>query len=638
MNLDQLPSRHSLGSKLLILSVIWLLIAMVSIGFTLLLSWKLEGGAAAINDAGSLRMRTYRIVMLLSQQQPATVIQQQKQEFHTTLERLIAGDPARPLFLPDTPEVHTQAQWIRRQWQQDMLPLLQAERFEPQQLATIDRQADTFVESIDRLVQLIENDNAHNTRLLRLFQLTLIGMALIGSVSMMYLLYLLVIMPVQKLHHGMQQLSQGDLDIRVDIQSKDEFGALSEGFNRMASHLQELVQTMEQKVRDQTQELEQNNRQLSTLYQVSTFLHQSHALEQTCEGFLRQVMALTGAAAGSVRLLDAARGKIDAVAQVGLPDALQTLTHCASTEACFCGQSVQQPETVLHHQDRSAWLPMQMLTLPCRQQGFTHVSVFQIRSSQQTLGVFNLLFQQETPPSSETRQLLETLGSHLGVAIENARLAARERQFAVLEERNLMAQDLHDNIAQSLSFLNLQVQMLESALAAGQTEQAQENLAFIRTGVQESYEDVRELLLNFRARIHKQELQDAIRTLVSRFEQQSGVATHLTLSGDGLPLDPQQQLQVIFILQEALSNVRKHAQATHVEVQIRNQDDFVMTIADNGRGIDNQEMQARQTRHVGLAIMAERASRIQAQVTVGRQAQGGTLVTLTLPKAQRIAT
>ena len=97
------------------------------------------------------------------------------------------------------------------------------------------------------------------------------------------------------------------------------------------------------------------------------------------------------------------------------------------------------------------------------------------------------------------QHLIETLGNHLGVAIENQRLAARDRQFAVSEERNLMAQGLHDSIAQSLSFLNLQVQMLENALPADLNPQARENLAFIQAGVQECYEDVRELLLNFRA-------------------------------------------------------------------------------------------------------------------------------------------
>ena len=201
-----------------------------------------------------------------------------------------------------------------------------------------------------------------------------------------------------------------------------------------------------------------------------------------------------------------------------------------------------------------------------------------------------------------------------------------------------MAQGLHDSIAQSLSFLNLQVQMLDTALRDGELAQAQENLAFIRAGVQESYEDVRELLLNFRVRINRQELPEAIRTLLARFEQQTHVATHLDLTGTGLPLDPQQQLQVIFILQEALSNVRKHAQASHVDVHVRNEADFTLTVTDNGRGIDYAQMQERKARHVGLSIMQERASRIHATVHITPAPQGGTRVELVLPQQQRIAT
>jgi two-component system nitrate/nitrite sensor histidine kinase NarX len=638
MNLDQLPSRHSLSTKLLVLSVLWLVVAMVSIGFTLLLSWKLEGGAAAINDAGSLRMRTYRTVMLLSQNESPAVVEEQRRLFQTTLDRLIAGDPARPLFLPDTPEVHAQAAWIREHWQLRMVPLLQPGQLQSNGAQLLDREADAFVDGIDRLVRLIEIDNARNTSMLRVFQLVLIGMATVGALSMMYLLYILVILPVNQLHQGMQRLSQGDLGSRVDLDRQDEFGALSDGFNQMADRLQGLVQTMEQQVRDKTRELESNNRQLTALYQVTAFLHQSQDLEQTCEGFLQQVMLLTGASAGAVRLLDSERGKIDAVVQIGLPDTLLTQQECSRVNACYCGQSVQTGETVLRRIDRMEHTVPLLPSLPCQNAGFDAVSVFQIRASQQDLGIFTLFFRDGEQPGEEARQLLEALGSHLGVAIANTRLAARDRQLAVMEERNLMAQGLHDSIAQSLSFLNLQVQMLEAAVAAGEQEQARENLAFIRAGVQESYDDVRELLLNFRVRISKEELPEAVQTLLSRFEAQTGVHTSLDMGGDGLPLDPQQQLQVIFILQEALSNVRKHAQADSVAVTIRNDDDFVMSIADNGRGIDADEMEARRERHVGLSIMQERARRIHASVTITRQAAGGTLVSLLLPQKERIAT
>ncbi len=638
MNLDQLPSRHSLSTKLIVASAIWMIVAMVAIGYTLLLSWKLQGGAAAINDAGSLRMRTYHIVMLLEQQRPPNAVAAEQQKFSTTLERLLAGDPARPLFLPDNHKVRLLAESIENRWHQRILPQLQADLHNQQVSATIKAEADSFVQDIDQLVLLIEQDNSRNTALLRLFQFILLGMAVAGSVSMLYLLYLLVIMPVNQLNQGMQELSLGQLDSRVEIDSKDEFGALANGFNDMAARLQSLVQDMEQKVRDKTRALEANNRQLAALYSVATYLHQSHDLDETCRGFVERVLQLTQADAGSVRLLDPERGKIDQMVQIGLPAELQESEACSSVDDCFCGQAIQQQERKVRLYSHDE---MQQASLPpttCHAAGFQSVCVFQLHAHQQPVGVFTLFFRDKPAPDADTRQLLDALGSQLGVAIENTRLQARNRQLAVMEERNLMAQGLHDSIAQSLSFLNLQVQMLESALAAGEPEQARENLAFIRAGVQESYEDVRELLLNFRERLGKHELPEAVRKVLERFETQARVATHLQINGNGLPLNPQQRLQAIFILQEALSNVRKHAQASRVDVAIHNGQDFMMSVADNGRGIDPELVASRQGRHVGLSIMQERARRIHARVSVERRPEGGTLVTLLLPKEQRSAT
>lgn len=647
MNLSELPSRHSLSTKLIVLSIVWLVTAMTAIGYTLLLSWKLQGGAAAINDAGSLRMRTYHMVALLSQQRPAEVIEKEQQVFGRTLERLLQGDPARPLFLPDNADVRQQADAIRARWEQHMRPLLHAtSNTSVPDFDAINQQADGFVNDIDKLVRLVEIDNAHNTNLLRGFQLTLIAMALAGTVSMIYLLYLLIMLPMNQLQQAVQKLSDGDLSTRVEIDSKDEFGALSRGFNEMAGKLQDLYQTLEQKVREKTHALEANNSHLAALYEVTSFLHQSHNLEQTCEGFLRRIMALVQADAGSVRLLDPDRGKIDEVVQICLPQLLHAQSQCERVNDCYCGQAVQQEQAVIHVFAR----PPENSALPgadvssiaasalCQIAGFASIAVFHIRYSQHNAGVFTLFFRQPRRMQPQEQNLLEALGIHLGVAIENTRLEARDRQLAVMEERNLMAQGLHDSIAQSLSFLNLQVQMLESALAAGEQEQAHENLAFIRTGVQESYEDVRELLLNFRVRINKQELPQAVRTLLDRFEKQARVGTHLDMTGDGLPLDPQQQLQVIFILQEALSNVRKHAQASRVDVRICNEEDFVMGIVDDGRGIDMDAVAARKARHVGLSIMQERARRIHADIAIAARPEGGTIVTLTLPKKERIVT
>jgi len=195
----------------------------------------------------------------------------------------------------------------------------------------------------------------------------------------------------------------------------------------------------------------------------------------------------------------------------------------------------------------------------------------------QVIGSFSLHFTKERQVSSEERRLLEILGKNLGSAIENQRLIAREKEFAVSQERNLLAQGLHDSIAQGLNFLNLQVQMLEDAIKREDSEEIIEIAPLLRAGIQESYEDVRELLLNFRTRLQTNNLESEMRNIVNKFQKQTGVQGKFSFTGNGAQLAPEQQLQVLFILQEALSNIRKHAHATEVSIVIQNDRDFKMS-------------------------------------------------------------
>ena len=189
--------------------------------------------------------------------------------------------------------------------------------------------------------------------------------------------------------------------------------------------------------------------------------------------------------------------------------------------------------------------------------------------------------------------------------------------MAVAQERNILAQNLHDSIAQTLSFVNLQVQMLEGALKDQNSEQIDDGIKQIKAGVQECYDDVRELLLNFRTRVYKEELGELVQSVLQRFERQTNVKTHLNIQDDGMTLSSTQKLQVIFILQEALSNVRKHARARTVMVNIRNDDSrFEMTVMDDGIGIDPQLLSERKQSHVGLSIMRERAQKVNAQIEI----------------------
>ena len=224
----------------------------------------------------------------------------------------------------------------------------------------------------------------------------------------------------------------------------------------------------------------------------------------------------------------------------------------------------------------------------------------------------------------------------MGAALENRRLDAKARELAIVQERSLVAQGLHDSLAQGLNFLNLQLQLLEDAVRRNDTAEVEEIVPLLRMGVDGSYQDVRELLTNFRSKLEQGDLRRAIEETVQRFRRQTGCETTLELDyAQGTPLAPEQQLQVLFILQEALSNVRKHAAAKHVHISVRNARDFTLEVTDDGQGYDPREVAERGEAHIGLDIMRERAARMNAVITLESAPGEGARVALLLPASER---
>lgn len=631
-----------LGGKLFWMAISFLAVALTAIGFTLYESWKLEGGAAAINDMGSERMRSYRIAYLLADSlrnpDPETREQMRAEmrRFEEVLLGLRAGDPARPLVLPRAPEILAELDGVEKQWFGAVKPLItqvaaagtaaRAERMD-----ALRSEIESFVGHIDQVVRLIEANNARNIAILRYMQFGLVALALVGTVALIYLMFLLVVRPVVSLAEGMQRMTAGDFDARVPVETRDEFGDLAVGFNRMASHLQDVYSTLEQRVVHKTQDLAARNRELAALYEVARLLNEPTTAEDLCRSFLRRLMVLHGAAGGAVRLVDSDTRRLYLYAHEGLSGEFATEERCIDIGECLCGAAAQSNRAEVDVLDDIA----PEVAADCRRAGYRTVAIFPIRLKGELLGLFNLYFTTPCVISQEDRQLLEALGQHLGVAIENQRLASRDRELAVYEERSLLARELHDSIAQSLAFLNIQVQMLEDSLRRDARGEVTEVLGRIREGVQESYDDVRELLTHFRARVKQEEdIGVALRKMLTRFGVQSGLKTEFSDTGTGVPLHAENQLQVLHILQEALSNVRKHAGATRVGLAVHRDAVYRFAVTDDGRGFDADAAPDIAEAHIGLRIMRERAQRIGGTIELRSQAGVGTTVTLTLPAVQ----
>ncbi|HEY3255962.1 MAG TPA: ATP-binding protein, partial [Polyangiaceae bacterium] len=176
----------------------------------------------------------------------------------------------------------------------------------------------------------------------------------------------------------------------------------------------------------------------------------------------------------------------------------------------------------------------------------------------------------------------------------------------------------------------IQVDLLRNALRRGDASAAERTVAEIDTGVRESYADVRELLLHFRTRTNAQDIEAALRSTLQKFEQQTGLSTDLQIEGHGVPLPTDVQVQVLHVVQEALSNVRKHAHATSVHVRVQQTPEWRFEVADDGCGFESNISPG--DSHVGLRIMRERAQRIGAQVAIRSDAGKGTRVAIAVPR------
>ena len=629
----------SLSARLKLLTLLWVGSALLSVVFTLLLSWRLEGASTAINDAGSLRMQTYRLAYMVGNHATERQINNQIKEFEQSLQKVSRTDAINPLLPAQRPQAYDLIQsMLVIDWQSNILPKLQKH--------TLPTNIDLyrFAGNIDLFVQALENANEENTRWLRRFQMALILMILIAAGVMIKFHYSWIIRPLEALLDGVQTIGRGGFGVAIPTGYIQEFAQVSKGFNQMSAHLKTLYTDLEGLVARQTQDLARQNRDLEMLYQTTRDLHQTHTPTKAAEEFLSRVVPAVSASAGSIRLLDFERKRTDLVASTGLPADVQTAEQCSELEACLCGHKDKggeggRPSEKPSGQSVCFYDARDYGNLPfvTGHPGFARVSVFPILYKSEELGILTLYFSDGIELGESDDSLLRTLCGQLGVSIANSRFAQERSQLAVLQERNLIAQGLHDSIAQTLTFLNLQVQMLDSAYKAGEKEQMEENIRFLTDGVQECYDDVRELLLNFRTKISNKDFPEAVTSLLARFEQQTQIEVDTAWRDDGPSLNNDEQLQVIFILQESLSNIRKHAQAHHVVVELDNRHDFTLRIRDDGVGFDTGRLKNMSEAHVGLGIMQERARRINAVLSVESQPHQGTTVTLVLPQHRRTA-
>jgi two-component system nitrate/nitrite sensor histidine kinase NarX len=617
------PRSSSLSVKLMRIGAFLLALALLSIGLTLWVTWKLEGGAASVNEAGRMRMQTWRMTSEIQAEVALDLRRAHIEEFDHALALLESGDPTRPLFVPWNARVREKFLEVKNLWTIQKAKRLSGATAHPDELIT---STNDIVSAINAFVDAIEHELSKLTAVLNLFQFLMMVLAVFAAVIMLYTGYLYVISPLAQLQKGLHQIEEGDFKVRIEVDSKDEFGQVAQGFNGMAARLQDMVDGLEAQVHAKTQHIEAQRARLETLYDFSAFLASVNSIEEMSRGFAQRLRVVMGADAVTVRWSDEANQRYLMLASDCFPNDMLEEERSLLAGACACGNLQQDARTRVIPIHSAPNAPVRH----CVKAGYESLASVPIRLQSRLIGEIDLFYRKTVELSKDEEVLLDALASHLASALEGLRASALEREAAVSEERALLARELHDSIAQSLAFLKIQVQLLRSAADKAQGPQMQVALDELDAGLKESIGDVRELLVHFRTRTNTDDIEGALQETLQKFRHQTGLHTELKVTGTGLPLPSDVQVQVLHVVQEALSNVRKHAKATLVELVVEKDQFWTFTVQDNGVGFSPEAVHGSQ--HVGQHIMQERARAIGATVRVVSSPGQGTRVQLRLPE------
>ncbi len=607
-----------------------------------------RGMATAVNQSGTLRMQSYRIATALTdsslplpERQRLAARLAEEYEQRITSNRLMdalptaADDPVRLAY-----------ERVRWRWVDEMRRSVAAfsaatERGDAAAAREIYLAAvDDFVADIHALVRMLEERAEQRIALLRWLQIVALVLTLIAVAVTLVVVQRRVVKPLGALLHCADRVRRGDFSTRAGVAGSDELGRLGAAMNQMTGGLSQIYEELEERVAEKTRDLVRTNRSLELLYRTSRILDEAPISEDLLRRVLIDVRTQLGLAEVVLCLRDGAGatdcGCIGTVALAA--DGGAALAEARPADCRLCGAAtdgaVTHPAPMAPGDER---LPPLL--------------AFPVGDAEQRFGLLRVQPARGRRLESWQRPLLESLAAHLTTALALRARMRESRRLVLHEERSILARELHDSLAQSLSYLKIQAARLEASLRAAQppataasqpvahhaTATPADILAEMRSGLASAYRQLRELLTTFRLRMDGAGLGSALSDTVREFEQRGALRIHLR---DRLPpglLSANEEVHVLQIVREALSNVVRHAGAGRCWVIIgQAAGNVCVVVGDDGVGhpapdVNEAEIRSAAMLHHGTSIMRERAQSLGGVLGIQARGGGGTRVVLRFP-------
>ena len=372
---------------------------------------------------------------------------------------------------------------------------------------------------------------------------------------------------------------------------------------------------------------------LKVLSEITTSLSSDANVEQLLGRFLSTMIRLASAQAGAVRVITDDRTHLKLIGSLGLPDEMVEHEAIVSVDCGVCGKAAR--EVTVSSWNNVAFCKRQANAAYFSSACSTVVAV-PLMHKNQVMGVYNLFLEEGKTVPEDVRLLFRSISEHLGIALENARLTRENMRISLMNERQMLANQIHDSLAQTLAYAKMRLNVLSGAMKSEDYPKANRYLADVEEAVDLAYADLRDLITQYRDRINPRGLVPAIQELAKSFRKKANADVDFLNLVQDVSLSPDEEIQVFHIIQESLYNIAKHARARHVVITLDLEDgQYSVNVADDGVGVQKKhDESSTMGKSFGLTIMRERAARLNGKLSIESRPAGGTVIRLVFPQHQ----
>ncbi|MCL1066001.1 nitrate/nitrite two-component system sensor histidine kinase NarQ [Shewanella olleyana] len=573
-----MTKKGSLSSTILRLMLVLIFISSSLAVYSIINLTFSIGDARAINASGSLRMQSYRLKLYLDSDEQ--LLKEKINQFETTLH---SDALKRSLTWYSPQDLTQQYLLVIEKWGQ-MRTFIETE----QGRAYSDSLKD-FVDTIDILVLEMERFASLKLRALVIGQIIGLFLMLIVATAATRYTRKRMVEPILQLMDVANSISKGKFKVDVPQSEFIELQALGEAFKKTASELDRLYQDLEGQVNEKTIALTRANNELSFLYENLIRLHADTLDYKALSAALTQIQQFED--------LDYVRLVIE-----------------------------HDDETIDSIEADNGWFDSSAANY--EQAAVTPVK-FNLQLEDKNLGYLEVI---SLKPLNNMLFVNFAMMLTRSIVIHNA--TEERQQLALMEERAVIARELHDSLGQLLSYLKIQVSLLRKKIEPScMTQDVETQLIDINDGVSTAYGQLRELLSTFRLTIKDPNLGQAIEVMLTQLRKQSGINIELNYQLSAHLLAAKQHIHVLQLTREATINAIKHAKPSRIEIDcfLADSDMIHINIKDDGIGVSHLK---ERDQHFGLGIMYERATKLNGTVKFDNNPQGGTTVSLVFPPQQ----